>query len=237
MLTFIGPFLLSFDRRVRFYKKWRPLAASILIIAPIYIVWDVVATERGDWWFDEDHVSGVTIAGLPLAEVLFFLVVPYACIFIYEVLLHYLGDSQLPFRRWPYVLIVVALLLLAAVFINQHYTATVLVFTAAFFYIAAVLYPDILRARAYWQYAFVSLFPFFLVNYFLTSIAIVHYNDEAIWGIRLTTIPLEDMIYNLSMLSLYLLVYLYFKRRWGVDEGGQDVPLEVGTGRGIGEVE
>ena len=233
LLTFLGPLLLSFDRRVHFYKKWGPLAASIVTIAPVYILWDAVAAHRGDWWFNDDFVSGVTILGLPLAEVLFFLVVPYACIFIYEVLLHYLGDSELPFVRWPYVMAAVVLVLLAALFIDQYYTATVLVFTAAFLYVAAVLYPGILRARAYWQYALVSLAPFLVVNYFLTSIAIVLYNDEAIWGLKVTTIPLEDFIYNFSMLSLYLLVYLHFKRRWGVDEDAEDVPLEVGTGRGV----
>jgi len=236
-LTLLGPLALSFDRKVHYYRKWGPLAGSILVIAPIYIVWDAVATDRGDWWFNEEHTSGITILGLPIAEVLFFLVVPYACIFIYEVLLYYLGDQELPFNRWAYVAIAVVLLVLAVVFIDQYYTATVLVFTAAFLYIAAVLYPSILRARAYWQYTLMSLVPFFMVNYFLTSIPIVLYSDEATWGTRISTIPVEDMIYNFSMLSLYLLVYLYLKRRWGLDEGSDYVPVEVGTGRGLGEVE
>lgn len=237
VLTFLGPFALSFDSRVHYYRKWRPLAASIMVIAPIYIIWDAVATDRGDWWFSEDHTSGIEVLGLPLAEVLFFLVVPYACIFIYEVLLYYVGDRELPFNRWAYVLAAVALLVLAVVFIDQYYTATVLVFTAAFLYIAAVLYPAILRARAYWQYAVVSLAPFFIVNYILTSIPIVSYNDAAIWGPRVSTIPSEDLIYNFSMLSLYLLVYVYLKRRWNVDADNEYVPLEVATGRGTSEVE
>jgi lycopene cyclase domain-containing protein len=233
-LTFLGPFALSFDSRVRYFRKWRPLAASILVIAPIYIIWDAVATDRGDWWFSGDHTSGISILGLPLAEVLFFLVVPYACIFIYEVLLYYLGDQELPFNRWAYVMAAVALLLLAVVFIDQYYTATVLVFTAAFLYIAAVLYPSVLKARAFWQYALMSLVPFFAVNYVLTSIPIVLYSDEAIWGPRISTIPAEDLIYNFSMLSFYLLVYVHFKRRWGVDNDPGTVPVEVATGRGHG---
>ncbi len=234
-LAFIGPFLLSFDSRVRYFRKWRPLAASILVVAPIYIVWDAVATERGDWSFNEEHISGITILGLPLAEVLFFLVVPYACLFIYEVLLYYLGDQELPFNRWTYVLVAAALLLLAVAFIDQAYTATVLVFTAAFLYIAAVLYPPLLKARAYWQYVVVSLVPFFIVNYLLTSIPIVQYSDGAIWGPRITTIPLEDLIYNFSMLSFYLLIYVYFKRRWRVDEDSEEISVEVATGRGLEE--
>jgi lycopene cyclase domain-containing protein len=237
VLAFLGPFVLSFDSRVHFYKKWRPLAASMLVVAPIYIIWDAVATDRGDWWFNEEYTSGIHILGLPLAEVLFFLVVPYACIFIYEVLIYYLGDKELPFNRWAYVLAAILLLVLAVVFIDQYYTATVLVFTAAFLYIAAVLYPAILKARAYWQYVLMSLVPFFIVNYLLTSIPIVLYSDEAIWGVKITTIPAEDLIYNFSMLSFYLLVYVYFKRRWGVDADNEGVPMEVATGRGLAEVE
>jgi lycopene cyclase domain-containing protein len=237
VLAFLGPFVLSFDSRVHYYKKWRPLAASMLIIAPIYIVWDAVATDRGDWWFNEEYTSGIHILGLPLAEVLFFFVVPYACIFIYEVLLYYIGDKELPFNRWAYVGAAILLLVLAAVFIDQYYTATVLVFTAAFLYIAAVLYPAILKARAYWQYVLMSIVPFFIVNYLLTSIPIVLYSDEAIWGVKITTIPAEDLIYNFSMLSFYLLVYVYFKRRWGIDADYEAVPLEVATGRDLTEVE
>jgi lycopene cyclase domain-containing protein len=235
LLVLMGPLLLSFDRRVHFFRKWRPLAASIAIISPIYIAWDAVATHRGDWGFNPDHVSDITLLGLPLAEVLFFVTVPYACIFIYECILYWIGDREVPFNVWPYVLAAVALLLLAVAFIDQYYTFTVLVFTAAFLYVAAVLYPRILRSGAYWLYVLVSLVPFFGVNYILTSIPIVEYNDAAIWGIRITTIPLEDLIYNFSMLSLYLLTYLYFKRRWGVDTDNEAVPIEVGTGRGVGE--
>ena len=221
-LTFLGPFLLSFDSRVRYFRKWRPLAASILVIAPVYIVWDAVATDRGDWWFSGEHTSGVSILGLPLAEVLFFLVVPYSCIFIYEVLLRYLGDSRVPFHRWAYVLSALALLVLAAAFIDQYYTATVLVFTSAFLLAASLMYPAILQARAYWQYIIVSLVPFFAVNYLLTSTPIVMYSDEAIWGVRISTIPLEDLVYNFSMLSFYLLAYLYFRRTWAAGEESED---------------
>lgn len=231
LLVILCHFLLSFDRRVRFSRKWRPLGASIAVVSPVFVVWDAVATRRGDWSFNEDHVSGLTVLGLPLAEVLFFVTVPYACIFIYECLLHYVGDRRLPFDRWPYVVAAIALLVLAVAFADQYYTATVLVFTAAFLYVAAVLYPDILRAGTYWLYIGVSLAPFLLVNYVLTSTPVVLYNDDAIWGLRVTTIPLEDFIYNFSLLSLYLLVYLYLKRRWGTGAGDPHVPLEVGTGR------
>ena len=76
----------------------------------------------------------------------------------------------------------------------------------------------------------------FIVNNVLTSTPIVLYSPDAIWGARVTTIPVEDFLYNFALLSLYLLVYLALKRRWRVDEGNEGVPVEVGTGRGLDPV-
>jgi hypothetical protein len=64
------------------------------------------------------------------------------------------------------------------------------------------------------------MIPFMIFNYLLTSIPIVTYAPNAIWGGdglwngRFFTIPIEDFFYNFSMLSFYLLLYLYFKKRW-----------------------
>ncbi|MDG6221597.1 MAG: lycopene cyclase domain-containing protein [Candidatus Thermoplasmatota archaeon] len=232
-LTLLFPFLLSFDKRVHFYKKWRPLAASMAIISPIYIGWDAIATARGDWSFNPAYIGSIKILGLPLEEVLFFFTVPYACIFIYECVIYYIGDKEFNFDRNAYLLASVALFAMAVVFIEQYYTTTVLAFTGLFLLIATIWYPRLFKAGAYWLFILLTVLPFFLVNYFLTSIPIVLYSDQAIWGIRLTTIPLEDLIYNFSMLSFYVLVYLWFKRKWGVDRGNKDIKLEVGTGRRI----
>ena len=72
---------------------------------------------------------------------------------------------------------------------------------------------------------FVSV-PFVVFNYLLTSTVIVHYSPEAIWGVRVTTIPLEDFFYNFSMLSFYLAAYIHFRARWVKDAGGP------GSGKG-----
>lgn len=233
-LTILFPVLLSFDRRVHFYRKVGPILASIAVISPVYIIWDAIATHRGDWSFNSDYVRGVELLGLPLEEVLFFVTVPYACIFIYECLLYYVGDAPVAFRRTPYLVAAGFLVALATAFYDQYYTATVLVFSAAFLVITALWYDWILRSRVYWTYLVLTVVPFVVVNYFLTSIPIVEYSGDAIWGTRMTTIPAEDFIYNYSMLSFYLLAFLAFKRRWGVDADNEDVPVEVGTGRGLG---
>jgi len=50
------------------------------------------------------------------------------------------------------------------------------------------------------------------VNYILTSLPVVTYNSEAIWGKRILTIPVEDFLYSYVLLSLCLYVYFLVQK-------------------------
>ncbi|MBN2552581.1 MAG: lycopene cyclase domain-containing protein, partial [Spirochaetales bacterium] len=79
------PLLLSFDRKVHYVGRWPAVFASAGIVGVVYIAWDILKTEADVWGFVERHAGSFRIMGLPLPEILFFLVVPFSCIFIYEV--------------------------------------------------------------------------------------------------------------------------------------------------------
>ena len=86
VLVFSGivPFVLSFWPGLRFYRNWRGLFLSILLILFIFGAWDIFATWRGHWHFNPQGVGGIEIVNLPLEEVLFFVVIPFCCIFTWE---------------------------------------------------------------------------------------------------------------------------------------------------------
>lgn len=218
-LILLFPFLFSFKWKFKYYKYYKPLAASILIVGGVYIIWDAIVTSRGDWWFNYEYLSGPKILGLPLEEILFFIVVPYACIFIYENLVYFVGDKEIKFNKWFYFVLFVLFLIIGLLFYNQDYTILAMFSVAFFFLTAAFLYPEILKSRLYWAYLVLSFIPFIIFNYLLTSLIVVYYNPSAIWGIRVTTIPLEDFFYNFSMLSFYLMMYMYFKKKWISQKG------------------
>ena len=218
----IFPLLFSFKWVFPYYKKYKPLAISILIVGGIYILWDVLVTARGDWYFNKEYLIGIEIAGLPIEEILFFIVVPYSCIFIYENFQYFLKDKNVPFNKYFYYVIALILFVSGLIFYYQEYTILAL-FSCGFFFVVASKYtPDILQSRNYWFYIILSFIAFLIFNYLLTSPPIVGYNPEAIWGGtvdqlwygRFITIPFEDFFYNFSMLSFYLMIYLYFKDKW-----------------------
>lgn len=214
------PFLLSFKWKFKYYKYWKPLFASIFIVGLSYIIWDAIVTFRGDWAFNYQYLHGISILGLPIEEIMFFIVVPYSCIFIYENLNYFLKEKTIPFNHYLYTVIIIILIIGGLIFYHQDYTILAL-FSCAFFFIIALFFaPDILKSRNYWLYIVICMIPFVIFNYLLTSIPIVTYNPNAIWGGdglwngRFFTIPIEDFFYNFSMLSFYLLIYLFFKKRW-----------------------
>jgi lycopene cyclase domain-containing protein len=210
-LIIIFPLFLSFDKKVTYYKNFLSIAVSSIIVGVIYIIWDSVAVSRGDWSFNQDFVTGYNIFNLPVEEVIFFITVPYSCIFIYEVIRSYFRERELNLNIWIVMGSIIITTGLAVIFSGQYYTFTVLLFSALFLLIAYSFFRSILKSRVYWLSIIVSYLPFFIVNYFLTSLPVVEYNEKAVWGIRIITIPLEDFLYSYSLISFWLIVYLISK--------------------------
>lgn len=80
------PFFLSFWPQLKFYRNLSSLICSISLILIIFGTWDVVAVYRGHWSFNPEDVWALRIINLPLEEVLFFVVIPFCCIFTWEVI-------------------------------------------------------------------------------------------------------------------------------------------------------
>ncbi|HCY75465.1 MAG TPA: lycopene cyclase domain-containing protein [Ignavibacteriales bacterium] len=207
ILIIFFPLILSFDKNLKFYKKVPYVLQSIAFISTAYIVWDVIATERGDWAFSPEHLIGFYILGLPLEEILFFITVPYACIFIFETVSFYVKEKKLNFNKKLSIIPAVILIVLGIIFYDQNYTFTVSIFVAAFFIGAVLFNEQLLASRNFWITILISFLPFLIVNYFLTSIPVVTYNETAFSGKRFITIPYEDFLYSFSMISLWILFY------------------------------
>ncbi len=94
ILSGIVPFIFSFWPPLKFYRNWRSLFISIALVAVIFGSWDVFATWRGHWSFNPQGVGRIKIVNLPLEEVLFFVVIPFCCIFTWEVVQYLKGRMK-----------------------------------------------------------------------------------------------------------------------------------------------
>lgn len=88
-LTVLGACLLItaplelFGRGV--YRQPRRLLAALLPVAAVFLVWDVIAVAAGVWWYNPNYILGlIAPGGLPLEEVLFFVVIPLCGLLTYS---------------------------------------------------------------------------------------------------------------------------------------------------------
>ena len=205
-----GPLALSFDKKVAFYKKWKYVFPAMLIPAVLYIGWDIFFTAKEVWSFNENYVTGLKIINLPVEEILFFFVVPYCCLFIYECISIYF--PRLRKRKWGdrvLQLLAVTLFITGIFFYNRSYTASTFISTAVFI---AILYGFKNYFKSFDATVFlisfcIILFPFLLVNGFLTTIPVVLYNDEENLGLRIYTIPFEDSFYGMLLVMMDIAIY------------------------------
>ncbi len=208
--SFIVPFALSFDSRLQFYKQWKYVIPSLLIVALFYIAFDIFFTVKGVWGFNPKYHSSLNIFNLPLEEVLFFIVIPYASVFLHESFILYFPEIKLNETAGKIVTVVFVLVLtlVALLHINKIYTvyACSLMITALFF---SFFNKSAVINRFYITFLIIII-PFLLVNGILTGSFInkevVWYNNHENLGIRIFTIPVEDFGYAFSLILINLLL-------------------------------
>ena len=85
VFVLLGSGWLEVALRTRVYSRWRRLLLSLAPVVVVFCLWDLYAIASGHWTFDPDRTTGVVFpGGLPLDEVLFFVVVPIASILTLE---------------------------------------------------------------------------------------------------------------------------------------------------------
>lgn len=202
------PLFLSFDKKVHYYKNLKYIGPAILVTAFIFWVWDIRFVEAQIWSFNTEYTIGPELKGMPIEEWLFFIVVPYCCLFIYEVLKFYLKKYEYAYGfRLFSLFLIVGFALISYFFRHQSYTFLTFLFSAV--YLSYILIRNKFKphiTKFYFAF-FVSLIPFMVVNGILTSLPVVKYNPAHIMNLRILNIPFEDFSYLFLMLLMVTSIY------------------------------
>lgn len=219
LFTISFPLVRSFESKLTYYKKWYALFPAILIVDFFYILWDVIFTRNEIWGFNERYLVDINIINLPLEEWLFFIVVPFACIFIYESLNYFIKKDILGKIAKPFMGILgVILLIIGLLNLDKTYTSLTFITTGIVLILHIIFIKRPYQGRFLLGYS-VSLIPFLLVNGVLTGSfieePIVWYDNSENLGIRIFTIPIEDsvylLLYLLSITTIYEAILKRFK--------------------------
>lgn len=220
LLTVIVCFVFSFHPKIKFNKYFVPfLSASIVVLIP-FVLWDWWFTKLGVWWFNQRYVLGIEIFRLPLEEWLFFICIPFSCVFTYYCIGNFFPlKRHIKAERLYVNLFILFCVIMSLMYRNRLYplvTFGSLALSLAYFYY---------WAKVNWLGKFsVSFLPlligFFLVNGVLTGTGldepIVNYNAPFIIGFRLKTIPFEDAFYGFELLIWNVYFFKIFSHKLGL---------------------
>ncbi|MBM1104814.1 lycopene cyclase domain-containing protein [Aurantibacter crassamenti] len=213
------PFIASFYPKHAFYKEWKPFFLANFLVALFFLAWDADFTFNKIWGFNPDYLTGIYILNLPIEEILFFLSVPYACVFTYFSMKYLVQHNPLAiYQKGITIVLLVFLLLVGLLSLDKWYTSITSLLTAVYLLFRLVRKKNL----SYHYLSYFVIFPFFfLSNGILTGsfidAPIVWYNDDENLGIRLFTIPVEDVVYGMLLIFMNIDLYEYFKSKFSTD--------------------
>ena len=201
------PFIFSFHKKLNFHYHFKSFLVGFLFMFPLFIVWDIYFTRIGVWGFNSNYLMGFSLYNLPIEECLFFLCIPFSCIFTYHVVLTLSKNkSDFKSKKWS-VVASVFFLIFGMIHLNKMYTNTTFILLALVILIA----PYFVNMRVFLKTFLILQIPFCVVNGLLTGSLIenqvVWYNNNENLSLRLGTIPVEDVFYALLMLLLVMIGY------------------------------
>ena len=217
IFTVLVPLIRSFENRIAYYKSFGSLFKSVFLVGAFFVIWDEIFTQMGVWGFNRDYLTGIFFSNLPMEEVMFFIAVPFSCIFIYRVLNYFITKDLLGPHANRIAHFLMAFSLAIAVVHFQHiYTFLTFAFLTIFLAWMVYIHKPVWMGRAFLAYG-VALIPFFLVNGILTGSfiknPIVWYNNAENLGIRMGTIPVEDTFYGMLLILMNITLYEHFESK------------------------
>lgn len=210
--TVIVPVIFSFHPKIKFYKTWKYFFVAAVAVGIMFIVWDSIFTGLGVWNFNPRYVSGIYLFRLPVEEILFFICIPFSCVFTYFCLDKFYNLGWKPKTEAIFcVLFSVTLIILGVIYIDRLYTSVTFFSTAFVCLLLKFVFKIDWFGKAVSVYA-ILIIPFLIVNGILTGTGleepVVRYNEAENLNIRILTIPVEDVFYGFEMILLNLFIYL-----------------------------
>jgi lycopene cyclase domain-containing protein len=212
------PFLVTFHPRLKFYKKWKSFFIGTIITSIVFIIWDIYFVKIGVWGFNPNYYLGYSFFGLPIEEWMFFLFIPYACIFMHYSLLKLFPKLSFSKTHTKYISLILLCYFGISLVLNHNKWYPIINYSLAIALLLFVYSKNKELLSSFFKTFLAMLVPFVIVNGVLTGSGI---EDQVVWynnlensGIRFLTIPIEDATYAFTMIlsTLFITEYLESKK-------------------------
>ena len=209
-----GPSIFGSLKCCYIWNHWKQLLIAIVIPAIPFLLWDVLVT-GAHWNFNPKYVSGIKIINLPLEEILFFVTVPFACLFTWEMIIRRAANKTINMKWLRIVLYFTLPIGIYFLSIGKQYTGLTLSFLFLANFVDQFLQTNLLFDRRFYFYLILIIIFTLIFNGFLTWLPVVTYGVEYQLDFRIITIPVEDFFYGISLLFMNTSLYAYLVRNYG----------------------
>jgi lycopene cyclase domain-containing protein len=200
--------LMPFVVKIQFWSRWKQLLFGLGAVSAPFILWDITATYQKHWYFNPEYTQSQRLLGLPVEEILFFIVVPLACMVVWAFIQTKRNQRVLSDGTARNIMINAALLFVAVGVIAPGAYTRVVLLAGAISCILLSKHTGLITGKRFWVFQLVVLGLFLVFNTILTQLPIITYNPDAIVGFKLGAIPIEDVLYNFALINLFLLCFM-----------------------------
>jgi lycopene cyclase domain-containing protein len=213
VIVISAPLLLGMLKKFYFVDKWKIAFVSIAVFLVPYFIWDSFVT-GSHWFFNDRFILGVKSLNIPIEEISFFISVPFACLFTWEMIVQRFEIKKITFGRWlrnfSHILFPVSVWLYLTA---KEYTG----FAVFAFYFSILfdwkLGADLLKDKRFYWFILLTLVFNLVFNGYLTWRPVVLYGTSYQLGIRIFTVPVEDFIYGTSLIIFTTSLYQKLKSK------------------------
>jgi lycopene cyclase domain-containing protein len=188
---------------------------AIVIPAIPFLLWDALVT-GAHWHFNPLYVSGIKIINLPIEEILFFITVPFACLFTWEMIIRRVKEKQTDLQGLRLLLYLALPVGIYFFSIGKQYTGLTLTFLFIANLVDQFLKTNLLFDKRFYFYLLLIVIFTLIFNGYLTWRPVVTYGVEYQLDFRIITIPVEDFFYGISLLWMNTSLYTFLLRKNGV---------------------
>lgn len=209
-----GPLIFGSLKCCYIWQHWKELLFAILLPAIPFLLWDILVT-GSHWQFNTKYVSGLKIINLPVEEMLFFITIPFACLFTWEMIVRRLEEKTIN-SSWLRLLLYVSLPTGIYFFVvGKQYTGITLVFLFIANVVDQILKTNLLYDKRFYFYLVLIIIFTLIFNGYLTWRPVVTYGTDYQLDFRIITIPVEDFFYGISLLFLNTSLYKMLTKKYG----------------------
>ncbi len=204
IFVFGGPLILSLIP-IFFLKKPHIKSAlvAISISAILFLIWDYLVI--GFFWsFNEKYILGYRILNIPIEEILFFFTVPYSCLLVWENWKRTFHNESKIFLR---LFLIVTTVILIFFLSHLTYTFVVLLVFLLVIIIDIAFKLHLFNSLQFQSFLGIVIILTLITNGYLTARPIVLYNEAVKTNILISTVPVEDVVYGLALISLVVILY------------------------------